>query len=89
MKQMFGWSDKSVTKLLTLLHHLLLDENHMLDSFYKSKRISCPLEKDVQRIHACKNDCILYHGDAYINLCECPVCKFLRFRFQRVEQLMI
>jgi hypothetical protein len=31
-------------------------------------------------MHACKNDCILYHGDAYIDLRECPVCKFPRFK---------
>jgi hypothetical protein len=54
MKQMFGWSDKSVTKLLTFLQDLLPDENHMPDSFYKAKRILCPLGTEVQRIHACK-----------------------------------
>jgi hypothetical protein len=47
MKQMFGWSDKSVTKLLTFLQDLLPDENHMPDSFYKAKRILCPLGIEV------------------------------------------
>jgi hypothetical protein len=76
MKQMFGWSDKSVTNLLTFLQDLLPDENHMPDIFYKAKRILCPLGMEVQKIHACKNNCMLYHGDAYIYLRECPVCNF-------------
>jgi hypothetical protein len=54
MKQMFGWSDKSVTKLLTFLQDLLPGKSHMPDSFYKAKIILCPLEMEVQRIYACK-----------------------------------
>jgi hypothetical protein len=39
---------------------------------------------EVRRIHACKNDCILYHGDAF-NLREYPVCKFPRFKVPNGE----
>ena len=58
----------------------------MPDSFYKAKRIVCPLGMEVQRIHACKNDCILYRGD-YINLRECPGCKFPRFKVRKDEDM--
>ena len=85
MKQQFGWPDRSVTKLLTFLQDFLPDDNHMPDCFYKAKRIICPLGMEVRRIHACKNDCILYCGDAYINLGECPVCKFPRFKVPKGE----
>ena len=28
----------------------------------------------VERIHACPNHCILYHGDTFKDLKKCPVC---------------
>jgi hypothetical protein len=34
------------------------------------KKIVCPLGMDVQRYHACPNDCIIYRGKEYENLDE-------------------
>ena len=42
----------------------------------------CPLGLDVQKIHACPNDCILYRGE-YENLEACPVCSTLRYKIRR------
>ena len=53
MKEKFGWSNKSVTTLLTFLHDFLPDGNHMPENTYRAKRIVCPLGMEVQRIHAC------------------------------------
>ena len=39
----------------------------------KQKNV-CPLGLEVQKIHACPNNCILYHGDEYEKLDPCPVC---------------
>ena len=85
MKQKFGWSDKSVTKLLSFLQDLLLEGNQMPESYYKAKQIVCPLGMEVQRIHACKNDCILYRG-VNADLRQCPVCKFPRFKIPKGEE---
>jgi hypothetical protein len=38
---------------------------------------------DVQRIHACPNDCILYRSEEYTNLDACPVCIALRYKIRR------
>ena len=42
----------------------------------------CPLGLDVQKIHACPNDCILYRGE-YENLEACPVCSALRYKIRQ------
>jgi hypothetical protein len=33
----------------------------------------------VEKIQACKNDCILYHGPEYKGLEKCPICGLDRF----------
>jgi hypothetical protein len=37
----------------------------------------------VQKIHACPNDCILYHGEKYENENKCPICGALRYKIRR------
>ena len=83
MKGKYGWSDKSVTVLLTFLSDFLPAGNHMPHSTYKAKRIVCPLGMEVQRIHACRNDCILYHGEN-MNL---PECKAPRFKVPKDQEM--
>jgi hypothetical protein len=34
----------------------------------------------VERIHACPNHCILYHGDTFKDLKKCPVCSASRYK---------
>jgi hypothetical protein len=43
----------------------------------------CPLGLQVQKIHACPNDCILYRGKEHENLEACPVCKVVHYKIQR------
>ena len=57
--------------------------NELPDSAYEAKKISCPLGLDVQKIHAYINDCILYRGEEYENMNECPVCGALRYKIRR------
>jgi hypothetical protein len=33
----------------------------------------------VEKIHVCKNDCILYRGAEYEDLEKCPICRLDRF----------
>ena len=49
---------------------------------YATKKVVCPLGLEVQKIHACPNDCILYRG-AYKDLNACPVCGALRYKIRR------
>jgi hypothetical protein len=37
----------------------------------------------VEKIHSCKNDCILYHGAEYEDLEKCPICGLDRFNHRK------
>jgi hypothetical protein len=39
----------------------------------------CPLGLEVEKIHTCKNDCILYRGPKYEDLEKFPICELDRF----------
>ena len=56
--------------------------NELPSTTYESKKMVCPLGLDVQKIHACPNDYILYRGE-YENLEACPVCSALRYKIRR------
>jgi hypothetical protein len=55
-----------------MMKNMLPKDNELPVSTYKTNKVVCPLGLEVQKIHACPNDCILYHSD-YENLNECPM----------------
>uniref|UniRef100_K3YEH1 Uncharacterized protein n=1 Tax=Setaria italica TaxID=4555 RepID=K3YEH1_SETIT len=65
--------------LLTLLSKLLPKPNFMPKNTYEVKKIINPLKMRVQRIHACRNHCILYRGE-YAVLEKCPNCDAIRYK---------
>ena len=73
--------DKGFEKLLKILKKKLPKNNGLPDSTYATKKVVCPLGLEVQKIHACPNDCILYRG-AYEDLNACPVCGALRYKIR-------
>nr|AAV32185.1 putative polyprotein [Oryza sativa Japonica Group] len=78
-----GVSDKAFDDLLKLVKNILPEGNKLPETTYEAKKIVCPLGLEVQKIHACPNDCILYRGEEYENLEACPVCKALRYKIRR------
>jgi hypothetical protein len=74
LKSTNGWSDKSFTELLQLIGDLLPAGHVLTETTYRAKKVVCPLGLEVQKIHSCRNDCVLYRGD-YADLDACPVCK--------------
>ena len=65
-----GVSDKGFEKLLKMIKKMLPKDNELPESTYEAKKIICPLGLEVQKIHACPNDCILYRGEnAVIDAC--------------------
>ena len=56
----YGWSDKSFTSVLQVVHDLLPEENTLPKSYYQANKILCPMGMVYQKFHACPNDCILY-----------------------------
>jgi hypothetical protein len=63
VKEKFGWSDNSFNELLTLLAKLHSKPNLVPRNTYEAKKIINLLKMRVQRIHRCRNHCILYRGD--------------------------
>jgi hypothetical protein len=68
------WSDASLKDLLTLLNDMLPQGNTVPETVYEVKQIICLLGLEVEKIHTCKNDCILCHGAKYKDLEKCPIC---------------
>ena len=73
--------DKGFEKLLKILKKKLPKDNEFPNSTYAAK-VVCPLGLEVEKIHACPNDCIMYHG-AYKDLNACLVCGALRYKLRR------
>ena len=74
-----GTSDKGFENLLKIFKIMLTKDNELPSSTYEAKKVVCPLGLEMQKIHACINDCILYRGE-YENLNACPVCGALRYK---------
>ena len=66
-----------------MMKNMLPKDNVLPASTYEAKKVVCPLGLEVQKIHACPNDCILYRGQEYENLNACPVCTALRYKIRR------
>jgi hypothetical protein len=78
-----GVTDKGFKKLLKMLKKMLSKDNELPDSTYEAKKVVCLLGLELQKIHACPNDCILYRGEEYENLNACPVSGALRYKISR------
>jgi hypothetical protein len=66
-----------------LLKDILPQGNIVPKTIYEVKQIICPLGLEVEKIHACKNDCILYRGHEYQDLEKCPICGLDRFNHRK------
>jgi hypothetical protein len=73
-----------------VLRDMLPEGNQIAESVYEVKKIICPLGIEVDKIHACKNNCLLFHGD-YANLDKCPKCGYDRYKTKKrmVEMIII
>ena len=77
-----GISDKGFENLLKIFKKMLPKDNEFPSSTYEAKKVVCPPGLEVQKIHACINDCILYGGE-YENLNACHVCGALQYKIGR------
>jgi hypothetical protein len=76
-------SDSSFKDLLTLLKYMLPQDNTVLETIYEEKSIIYPLGLKVDKIHACKNVCILYCGHEYDELEKFPIFGLDRFNHKK------
>ena len=80
---MNGISDKGFRELLTIAKKILSKANEFPATTYTVKQVICPLGLEIQKIHACPNDCILYRGKEYEKLDACPVCRASWYKIRR------
>ena len=59
---------------------MLLEKNELPKKTYLAKQMICPIGLEVEKIHACSNDCILYRGEKYKDLDKCPKCEAPRYK---------
>jgi hypothetical protein len=83
MKAINIWSDGSFMDLLTLLRDMLAQGNVVPKTVCEAKPIIYSLGLEVEKIHACKNDCILYHGNEYEDLVKSLICGLDRFNHRK------
>ena len=68
LKAKHGWSYGSFNDLLRILTWLLRKPNKVPANTYRAKKLVSPFTMGVERIYACPNHYILYHGDAFKDL---------------------
>jgi hypothetical protein len=68
---------------MTLLKDMLPQGNAVPETVYEAKQIIYLLGLEVEKIHTCKNDCILYHGPEYEYLEKCPICGLGQFNHRK------
>jgi hypothetical protein len=78
-----GVSDKGFGQLLVIQNKMLPKKNELPTTTYEAKQVVYLLGLEIQKIHACSNDCILYRGKDYKNLDACPVCHASRYNIRR------
>ena len=67
------------TKAIFLFSKILREAHCLPDSLDKVQRVVQDLCLDYVKIHACKNDCVLFF-EVYTSLETCPICKESRWR---------
>jgi hypothetical protein len=58
---------------------MIPEGNQIAESVYVAKKIICPLGIEVEKIHACKKNCVLFRGD-YADLNKCPKCCYDQYK---------
>ena len=78
LKSRYGWSDTSFNALLTFLRDAFPEDNTLPSKTYDAKKIILASGLKYEKMHACRNDCILYRNE-YELLKECPKCGESRY----------
>ena len=85
-KARYGLSDVGFDTFLRIIRDMLPKENKLPANTYHAKKLISPLTMGVEKIHACRNHCILYRGDEYKDLDRCPKCGASRYKTNKDYQ---
>jgi hypothetical protein len=79
IKSRNGMLDTRFNDVLSLMQKFVPSPNELPQNTYEAKQMICPLGLEVQKIHACPDDCKLFRGD-YKDLDSCPRCHASRYK---------
>ena len=77
-----GMSENYFYQILKLVHDMLPEDKVLPTSTYAMKNYLKIFGFGYEKIHACKNDCILYRKQ-YTDLTRCPRCKASRWEVDK------
>ena len=80
LKARYALSDVDFEAFLSIIVDMLPKENKVPANMYYTKKLISPLTMGVEKIHTCRNHCILYRGDEYKDLKSCPKCSANRYK---------
>jgi hypothetical protein len=79
-KARYGLSDASFDVFLSIIADMHPKENKVPANMYYAKKLISPLMMGVEKIHVCRNHCILYRGADYKDLDSYPNCGASRYK---------
>jgi hypothetical protein len=79
-KARYDLSDAGFDAFLSIIVDMLPKENKVSANTYYAKKLISPLTMGVEKIHACRNHCIIYRGADYKDLNSCPNCGASRYK---------
>jgi hypothetical protein len=83
-KAIYGLFDAGFDVFLSVIVDMLPKENKVLANTYYAKKLISLLTMGMDKIHACRNHCILFLGDDYKDLESCPKCGASRYKTNKV-----
>ena len=81
-----GVSDKCFSQFLAAFKEILPLENCFPESTYEVKKTLSLIGLKYEKIHACSNDCVLYHKE-YANMNTCPECDLPHYKPNRSKEI--
>lgn len=78
-------SNRSYDQLMGILKRMLPKNNHIPETHYLANKVLKDLGLGYEKIHACKNDCVLFYKE-HQGKDKCPVCNEPRYKNKSVER---
>jgi hypothetical protein len=80
LKSLYKISNYAFTAILKILVDAFPEHNTLPKSYTEAKTILKDLGLGYESIHVCYNNCVLFRGEEYGKLDNCPVCKLSRWK---------
>jgi hypothetical protein len=80
LKAIYDLSHAGFVAFLSIITDMLSKESKVSANTYYTKKLISHLIMGVEKIHACRNQCILYRCDDYKDLESCPKCGASRYK---------